>query len=281
MAKQYWLDMMRRLLRILLSKWILTLFMALILSDVYSQDKLNYNSGVAPTMEKIIDAREVFEFEVSYGFMTLGWVDVEILPDTTFNGEHAYHFRTRIRSNNRIPLVGTRIVNYESIFQFNDQWPFSYVFWRDDIHDDDFDRVRVLFDRDEGMVHFYERGEYQESLELEEPASGGDIIFYYSRLFAGLETAYNLPVYTENEKGTVRAESSDRVEYRSYDAFDDPIPTFMSEGTADVEGPFGFRGRFRSWFSTDDLRIPVEAHVRIIFGNVKVRLISYERNGED
>lgn len=281
MVKRYWLDMMRRLLKVLLSNWILALLVTLTFSDALSQTILNYNNDTVPTLKEIIDAREIFEYEVSYGFMTLGWVDVEILPDTTFNGEHAFHLRTRIRSNSRIPFVGTRIVNYESIFQYNDQWPYSYVFWRDDIHDDDYDRVRVLFDREKGMVHFYERGEYQESLELEEPASGGDIIFYYSRLFAGIETPYELPVYTENEKGTVRAESSDRFEYRSYDAFEDPIPTYLSEGTADVEGPFGFRGRFKSWFSTDELRIPVEAHVRVIFGNVKIRLISYEREGED
>lgn len=273
--------MMRRLLKVLLSKWIVILIMILTLSDANGQGLLTYGSDKAPTLEEIIDAREVFEYEVRYGFMTLGWIDVEILPDTTFNGETAYHFRTRIRSNNRILFVGTRIVNYESLIQYNDQWPFSFVFWRDDIHDDDYDRVRVLFDREEGMVHFYERGEYQESLELEEPASGGDIIFYYSRLFAGLETPYELPVYTENEKGTVRAESSDAIEYRSYDAFEEPIPTYLSEGTADVEGPFGFRGSFKSWFSTDDLRVPVEAHVRVIFGNVKVRLISYEREGEN
>ncbi len=273
--------MMRRLLKISLSSWVLVLLIVFIVTDARGQSVLSYGSDKAPTMTQILEAREVFEYEVSYGFLTLGWVDVEMLPDTTINGEKAYHFRTRIRSNSRIPLVGTRIVNYESIFQYNDQWPFSHVFWRDDIHDNDYDRVRVIFDREEGMVHFYERGEYQESLELEEPASGGDIIFYYSRLFAGLENPYELPVYTENEKGTVRAKSSEQVEFRRYDAFDDPIPTFLSEGTADVEGPFGFRGRFKSWFSTDDLRVPVEAHVRIIFGNVKVRLISYERNGED
>lgn len=266
----------------LYSKGIITLaILFMSLSELSAQNGLTYQSSEQPSMDMIIDAREVFEYEVSYGFMTLGWVDVELLPDTTVNGEQAYHLRTRIRSNNRIPFVGTRIVNYESIFQFNDKWPFSHVFWRDDIHDDDFNRVRVVFDRDEGLVHFYEYGEFHESMELEEPASGGDIIFYYSRMFAGIEDQYVLPVYTENEMGYVRSASGPDQELRSYDAFDEPIPTYLSEGTADIEGPFGFRGRFKSWFSTDDLRVPVEAHVRVIFGNVKVRLISYERHNSD
>lgn len=248
-------------------------------SPLYSQHNLTFERDEPPTMEMLIDAREVFEYEVKYGFFTLGWVDVELLPDTTFNGEKAYHLRTRIRSNRRVPLVGTRIVNYENLFQYNEDWPYSFEFWRDDVHDDEYDIVRIIFDREAGEVRFFDDGEPADTLQLEEPASGGDIIFYYSRMFAGLEEPYSLPAYIENEKGVVTARSSRKTEMRSYDAFDSPIETYMSEGVADVDGPFGFRGTFKSWFSNDDLRVPVEAHVRVIFGNVKVRLISYRRDG--
>ena len=263
----------------LLNNTALVLLSLFIVDSAIAQSVFTFDRDEPPTMEMLIEAREVFEYEVSYGFFTLGWVDVELLPDTTINGETAYHLRTRIRSNRRVPFVGTRIVNYESIFQYNDEYPFSHYFWRDDIHDEEYESVKIIFDRDENKVHFYEYGEYDTSLELIEPASGGDIIFFYSRLFAGLEDPYTMPAFIEGEMGTVTASSSSETEVRSYDAFDEPIETYLSEGTADVDGPFGFRGRFRSWFATDDLRIPVEAHVRVIFGNVKVRLISYERNG--
>lgn len=255
------------------------LFSLLLTVGANAQSVFTYESDQPPTMEMLIDAREVFEYEVSYGFFTLGWIDVELLPDTTVNGEKAYHLRTRIRSNRRVPFVGTRIVNYESIFQYNKEYPFSHVFWRDDIHDNEYESVRIEFDRVQNKVHFYEYGEYEESLELVEPASGGDLVFYYSRMFAGIEDPYQLPAFIENDMGTVTAVSSSETEMRSYDAFDEPIATYLSEGTADVDGPFGFRGRFRAWYATDDLRVPVETHVRVIFGNVKVRLISYERNG--
>jgi len=270
--------MRRHLKHLLLSAAALVLFLPAF-NDIFAQANLTYERNSPPTMQMLVDAREVFEYEVRYGFLTLGWVDVELLPDTLINGEKAFHMRTRIRSNNRIPFVGTRIVNYENIFQFNEKWPFSHVFWRDDIHDEEFEAAKIIFDREENLVHFYEKGEYIESLELIEPASGGDIIFYYSRMFAGIRTPYELPAYIENDLGFVRASSSREIELRSYEAFDEPIRTYLSEGTADVDGPFGFRGRFRSWFSADDLRIPVEAHVRVIFGNVRVRLISYERHG--
>lgn len=250
-------------------------------ASLNAQSVLTYESDEQPTLEMLIDAREVFEYEVTYGFFTLGWVKVELLPDSLHNGEKAYHLRTQIRSNSKVPFVGTRIVNYENLFQYNEEWPYSFTFWRDDVHDDDYDKLRVNFDREAEKVYFFERGEPTDTLDLVEPASGGDVIFLYSRLFAGIEEPYTLPVYTEGEMGPVVATSSKNTDRRSYDAFDDPIETYLSEGEADVEGPFGFKGKFKSWFATDDLRIPVEAHVRVIFGNVKVKLISYERNGSN
>lgn len=268
--------MMRMRLKHLLSNIVL----CLIAPSLFAQSDLTFERDETPSMQMMLDAREVFEYEVRYAFLTLGWIDVELLPDTTVDGEKAYHLRTTMRSNRRIPFVGNKIVNYENIFQFNDKWPYSHLFWRDDIHDEEFDSARIIFDRQSQEVRFYEHGEPTDTLALEEPASGGDIIFYYSRMFAGKEDSYSLPAYIEGEKGTVTAKSGPETEVREYEAFDEPIETYRSEGVADVDGPFGFTGKFKSWFATDDLRVPVEAHVRVMFGNVKVRLINYERRAD-
>lgn len=275
------MDMMRTHLKHLLSNF-LFLFLAAV-PVVFAQADFTYERDreQTPSMDEMLEAREIFEYEVKYGFFTLGWVDVELLPDTTYNGEKAYHLRTTMRSNSRLPLMGTRIVNYESIFQYNEKWPYSFVFWRDDVHEEEYDSARIIFDRKSEAVRFYEFGEPTDTLALKEPASGGDIIFYYSRKFAGLEEVYTLPAYIEGDMGLVTAKSGPKTEMREYDAFDEPIETYRSEGNADVDGPFGFNGNFKSWFSTDDLRVPVEAHVRVIFGNVKVRLINYERRGQN
>lgn len=246
-------------------------------NPAFGQD-LTYERDRPPTTDMLMDVRETFEYEVRYGFFTLGWVDVELLPDTTFNGDKVHHIRTRIRSNSKIPFVGKDIVNYESLFSHNEKWFYSHEFWRDDIHDDIYDKLKVVFDRSKDLVYFSEEGEPTDTLALEEPASGGDIVFFYSRMFAGIEEPYELPVYIEGEKSTLTASSSPETEMRGYDAFDDEVETYFSEGTTDADGPFGFSGRFKSWFLTDDLRVPVEAHVKVIFGNVKVRLINYERH---
>jgi len=257
----------------------LVILLTLAAPRLFAQSEFTFDREEPPTMEMMIDAREVFRYKVTYGWFTLGWIDVQLLPDSTFEGQKAYHLQTIMEANSSNILIGKNLVSYENLFQFNEKWPYSFVFWRDDLHDNEPNRVRIVFDRDSSKVRFYERGEFQESLELEEPASGGDILFYYSRMFAGEETPYELPVYIENELGYVNSKSSKEIEMREYEAFEEPIETYLSEGFADINGPFGFRGNFKSWFSTSDLRVPVEAHVRVIFGNVKVRLISYERNG--
>ena len=240
--------------------------------------EITYERDEPPTTDMLMNVNESFEYEVKYGFFTLGWVDVETLPDSTLDGRKVHHMRTRIRSNSKIPFVGKDIVNYESLFSYNDSTFYAHEFWRDDIHDENYDKLRVDFDRTEDLVYFYEEGETTDTLALEEPASGGDIVFYYSRMFAGIEEPYELPVYIEGEKSTLIASSSSETEMRSYDAFEDEVETYLSEGTTDADGPFGFSGRFKSWFLTDDLRVPVEAHVKVIFGNVKVRLIDYEQH---
>lgn len=270
--------MMRMLLSRLYKLTVAVLLLFLANPGCIVAQQLTYERDSPPTPEMLMDVRETFEYEVKYSFFTLGWVDVELLPDTTLQGEKVHHLRTRIRSNSRVPFVGKNIVNYESLFSHNDDWFFSHLFWRDDIHDEQYETLKVEFDREQMEARFFEMGEPTDTLELEEPASGGDIVFYYSRMFAGIEEPYELPVYIEGEKSTLTAKSSPEIEMRSYDAFEDEVETYRSDGTTDVDGPFGFSGSFTSWFLTDDLRVPVEAHVKVIFGNVKVRLISYERS---
>jgi len=271
--------MMKMLSNLSFKSFTIAIFLAVFLMPGinYAQD-LTFDRDEPPTAEMLMNVRETFEYEVRYGFFTLGWVDVELLPDTTYNGKPVHHMRTKIRSNRRVPFVGTRIVNYESLFSYNDVGFFSHLFWRDDIHDEDYETAKIEFDRETMEVRFQEEGEPTDTLELVDPASGGDIVFYHSRMFAGIEEPYELNVYIEGEKSLLTAASRPNIEMRSYDAFDDDVETYRSEGTTDADGPFGFTGRFRSWFLTDDLRVPVEAHVRVIFGNVRVRLISYERS---
>lgn len=280
------MDMMKIHLQILLLSFVLSTLLSGTLqaqsesgirSDLPVDVDLTPVAGHPPDMETLASVRERFLFDVRFGFLDLGDVEVTITPDSSYDGNRSVHIRTVMTTNHRLLFVGRREVHYQSFSGYTSDWPFSYVFWRDDVHDEEYESSKIIFDRESGFARFFEEGEETEEVPLEEPASGGDIIFLFSRMFAGTDSTYSMPVYIDDEVGSVRADNSAAVEMRSYDAFPEPVETYYSEGYADIDGPFGFTGNFKAWFATDSLRIPVEAHARIIFGNVRLLLKEYER----
>ncbi|MGD8749656.1 MAG: DUF3108 domain-containing protein [Balneolaceae bacterium] len=230
-----------------------------------------------PTMEELLKWKEVFTYEVKFGFFKLGEVQTEILKDTTYQGQPVWWLRTKITSNPSIPFVGREENHYNTFFVVTDSLPHTVLYWRDDIDENEFKAERYQFDYKNKKVYYSERGKAVDTLEVTEPSSSGQLIFYYSRLFAGTRRPYRLPVYLEDEKGYINGRNETDIEMRKYEAFDKPVKTYFSEGDADIDGPFGFRGKYKAWYLADKLRVPVEAHAKVWLGNVKVKLIDYKK----
>ncbi|MFA5669164.1 MAG: DUF3108 domain-containing protein [Balneolaceae bacterium] len=232
-----------------------------------------------PTMEEIFSVKETFRYEVKYSFLRLGWVEVSILSDTLYDGSIKKHMFTDIRSNPKIPLVGTEIDQFHSLFYVNkDGLPVTSTYWKDNIDEGKYDEIRYNFDRENGVVTYREEDDTRDTLKLVEPATAGHIIFYFARLFAGSDSTTTMPVYVTKRSGEIIMENPSTKEIRNYAAFDEPIEAYMSSGrTHNIDGPFGFSGNFRAWFLADDLRVPLEARVKVFFGNAIVRLIEYKR----
>lgn len=273
---------------------------------------LTYRGDPPPDIPTIVSLRERFIYEVSFGLLTLGTVDVQLHPvdpadlsprvvelaagltaavpasqprsgpsasTPPISSEPTFHrLDMTIRSNPTIPFVGDRRVRYSSLFMVRDSLFHDIRFWRDDLHDDEFERALVEFHHGSGQVYFFERGVAQDTLPIVEPASGGSLIFLHSRTYAESRERYLLNIFLENERAEIWANGHPEPVTRSYKAFDKPIPVYLSSGSTNVDGPFGFSGEFKSWFSADDLRVPVEAWVRIFVGSVKVRLLEYQRD---
>ncbi len=246
---------------------------------VNAQNPFPSQSDRNPTLEEIFSVKETFRYEVKYGFLKLGWVEVSLLSDTLFDGSIKKHMYTDIRSNPRIPLVGTEIDQFHSIFYVNENGlPVTSTYWKDNVDEGKFNEIRYNFDRENGVVTYKEEDDTRDTLKLVEPATAGHIIFYFSRLFAGSDSTTNMPVYVTKRSGEIIMENPSKKEIRKYAAFDEPVETYLSKGTTkNIDGPFGFSGDFRAWFLADDLRVPLEARVKVLFGNAIVRLIEYKR----
>lgn len=238
-----------------------------------------YQSSEQPTLENIFSVKETFRYEVKYSFFKLGWVEVSILPDTLFNGKMHKHILTKIESNSRVPLVGTEEDYFHSLFYVNeDGIPITSAYWKDNVDENLYKEITYDFDREAGKVYYKEEDNTRDTLDLVEPATAGHVVFLFSRLFAGSGQSTEMNVYVTKKAGKLYFENYTEKEKRNYAPFEGPVDTYLVKGsTENIAGPFNFSGKFRAWFLADDLRVPLEARVRVLFGNAIVRLIEYKQ----
>lgn len=263
-----------------MEKWLRCLIILVTITaglSIYRYSEAVRIASPQPTINKLLDNREHFVYTVHYGFLNLGQVILENVQDTVYKGEPAYYYKTIIRSNPSIPFVGRKEQHYHSFFTHNDTIPFGLEFWSDSIHDQQFFESHYIFDYERGYAYFTEEGSPIDSLILDEPGDGGPALFFLTRLFAGQSKKVNYPIYVSGEKGMVEMEYTNRRQRLSTEAFGS-VESYYSSGNARLKGPFGFSGIYQAWHKTDDTRIPLEAHVKVWIGSVKVKLNSYQKN---
>ncbi len=230
-----------------------------------------------PELKELTGLKEEFTYEVKYSFFKLGEVIVEVLSDTTYEGKRAWHLKTVIRSNPGIPFVGKEENHYNSIFMESDSMPVEHIYWRDNVDEEEFRDVVYRFDREKQKVYGRMNEVESDTFDLEPGGNSGHPTFVTSRLYAGSDTTIRMPIYIDMNHGYLTINNTTDIESREYEAFENPVETFYTEGQTTIEGPFGFKGSFKAWFLTDAMRVPLEAHVRVWLGHVKIRLTDYKK----
>lgn len=263
---------------------IIMLFGMMVTSGRAQNTSFREAGGKPPTIDNLMQWHEVFTYEVRYSFFKLGEVRVEIVSDTLYNGQKSWHLKSIITSNTGIPFVGDEENHYNSIFQLQNDNVEIQEYWTDNIDEKKYRDSEYVFDRSSGKVYAYEseKDEPRDTLALEEPASSGHSLFYRSRLTAGTDQTVKYPIYLNLEKKYITLYHTSETDMRSYDAFPEDVKTYYTKGDAEIEGPFGFSGRFEAWYLANGLRVPVEARVKVWLGKVKIKLIDYKkekRNG--
>lgn len=258
---------------------LIILILLLQTASLQAQKEYSAEKNRPPTMEEILSVKEYFRYEISYGFIKLGQIEVEIIGDTLYAGRQHLILKTYIQANPPIPFVDDEKDRFTSYFFVNeDGLPVESLYWKDNLDEKKEREIIYTFDREKGIVHYKEEDNTRDTLAIEEPATSGHVIFFYSRLFAGSTQDFKLPVFVTKKKGYVYGKNSLSTEKRRYDAFEHPVKSYLMHGsTEEIEGPFGFSGDFRAWFLADDLRVPLEARMNVFLGNVKVKLKEYSR----
>ena len=248
-------------------------------SPVHTPESLGIGTELksAPTLAEVMALNEEFLYHVSYGFFHLGEVRVIMHKDTVYNGEPAILFENRMKANASLPFVGNKEEHFKSFLTWDGKKLVERYFFVDDLDDNKPKEIEYIFDYELNKVICKKGGIVKDTLELKPGASGGDTVFMLSRIHAVESGSYQMPVYVNYNEGPLSAVTTKIGEKRSYKAFTEDVLTIRSEGLANFEGPFGFSGKFTSWFAADSTRIPLEAHAKVWIGNVKVRLERYKR----
>jgi hypothetical protein len=240
--------------------------------DTNSTQALNY---------KLLHSKETFRYQVNYGPFLLGHVDISEVKDTLYRGEHSFYFKMIMHSNPKLWFVGNKEEHHFAIFQAYQKKSYGLLFWSNDIDSKITEEVKIAPDYKKNITETEFRDKYQnyrkKDIVLTPYSLVGPDIFLFSRLFAGMDTLVNSPIYVDSLNETISLDYKSKQEKRFYPAFKDSIEATRMYGDAPFEGPFGFRGKFVSWFGADDYRIPLEAHADVWIGFVKIKLISYQR----
>lgn len=261
----------------MIKKISLLLLMVVVTAPLHAQSQSKGNANQPPTTDELLKWHEVLTYKVRYSFFNLGKVTIEIVSDTTFNGKEAYYLKTVINSSG-IPLIGDERNRYSSIFTAEGNAFKALTFWTDNLDEEKYNTARYTFDYEKDKVYGYVKEKNKrDTLNLKKHASAGLLMFYMSRLQAGTDTTVTRPIYINLKQKKLSITHTTKKIKRKYEAFDHPVTVYFSHGHAGFDGPFGFSGSFEGWYTTGNLRIPVEAHVDVFLGSVKLKLIDYKK----
>jgi len=230
---------------------------------------------------KLLHCKETFRYEVHYGPFLLGHVDISEIRDTVYKGEPSFQYKMIMHSNPKLWFIGNKEEHHFAVFRPYQNKSYGLFFWSDDIDSKVLEEVKIATDYKKNITVTEFRDKYQnykkKVIPLTPYALVGPDIFLFTRFFAGKDTLVESPIYVDSLTETISLDYKSNQEKRFYSAFKDSIEATRMYGDAPFEGPFGFRGKFVSWFGSDDYRIPLEAHADVWIGFVKIKLVSYQR----
>lgn len=253
-----------------ISFFVLALIIVLNFKDAYPQ-------------EKVIETGEELKYELSYGFIKLGYVKFIFSGSRKEGKKFIYNAKLEVKSYPEVPFVKINQI-FESEMEFSEDELFSKKFYETIFKDKTITRTDYRFNYSKGFVKI--KRETENSVEknaqvaIKKNINYRDEISwqYESRLNSFNNKNYNIPVFANDEESSVRYSFNANKTVVSIENCEYEISVIKMEGTSDFSGVFGFKGEFLVMLSDDDYRVPIKAFYNSSLGNVVCELISYKKN---
>lgn len=253
-----------------ISFFVLAINLTISTKEVYSQ-------------EKVMDVGEELKYELSYGFIKLGYIKY-ILSGIRKEGKKIiYNAKLEVKSYPEVPFVKINQI-FESEMEFNNNEVTAKKFFETSFKDKSISRTDYKFDYEKNFVKVKKETdgitEKKEQISIKKNVEYRDELSwqYESRLNSFNNKNYNIPVFANEVESSVRYSFNANKTVVNIEKFDYEISVIKLEGTSDHTSFFGFKGEFLILISDDEYRVPVKAYFNSSLGNVVCELISFKKD---
>ena len=215
---------------------------------------------------------EKINYKVTYGFITLGWVNVRVGQPDSLDGKLVYPVRFFLNSNPDFSMIISLHQMYES---YIDAETFNAILTRVYTPGDKeylAKAYRFRYDQNQLESHIIKAdGRFERIVKLlPSKAQDGVSMLYFARgLVSNKETGKTTVVIDEEFKyGYINyLNESEEIEIN-----DEDVNSLKIFARADFKGVAGMNGDAWGWFSEGPTYVPLEGKVSIIVGSITVTL---------
>ncbi len=242
---------------------------------------LNYKEAFS--QEKVFEVGEELKYEVSYGFIKLGYIKFILSNFRKEDKKIIYNAKLEIKSYPEVPFIKINEI-FESEMRYETDELFSQKFYETNFKDKSISRTEYKFNysknyvkvikETDGNIETNDRTPIKKNVKYKDELSWQ----YESRINSFTNKNYNIPVFINEEESSVRYSFNVNKTVVNIENFDYGISVIKMEGTSDYTGFFGFKGEFLILLSDDDYRVPIKAYFNSSLGNVVWELNSYKKN---
>jgi tetratricopeptide (TPR) repeat protein len=225
-----------------------------------------------------IQPEESLDYTVKYGFITLGWLNVRMLPAEIINGRKVYPIRFFVNSNPAFGFLISLHHIYESYIDaetMNATQTRLYTPGSDEYlariyyFDYEYSRFVAHIIYSDGRFHRIEK-------LLPQMAQDGTSVLYFARgLVSNKMNGTTTVVIDEQYKYALITYLNEREEI---DIGDHDINTIKVFAHLVFEGIAGMNGDAWGWFSPDEQFVPLMGKFKIIVGSISVKMDSSNSN---
>lgn len=237
----------------------------------------------AHPQEKVMDVKEELKYELTFGFIKLGYMKFTLSNSRKSGKKTIYNSRLEIKTYPEVPFIEFNQI-FESEMEFDDDELYSRKYFRSSFKDKSISRAEYKFNykKDSIKINVETNGNVEKdiSVPIEDGTKYRDKLswIYESRINSFSNKNFNIPVFANDSMSSVRYSFNANKTVVNTETFDYDISVIKLEGITDFTGIFGFKGEFLILLSDDEYRVPIKAYFNSSLGNVTCELISYKKD---